>query len=282
MAQQIGKYAANKILKGQLKKYAKKEPIGQYDPYYEYRPDPHNPRKQKKFKKQIPSYIPEHDAKILANARKQAYRLDCALFNFLGVRFGWSSVIGLIPELGDVLDMVMALMLFQDMKKINGGLPSSLRTKMLLIIVADLIVGLVPLLGDYLDAMIKANTINVRMLEKYLDQKYKPREVHAREEQERKQNPNAPPPAPATVYEEIDTDDELPQYSTHPATPAAEPSRPERARVPDETRGGPRDDRPQKKSGGWFSKSSTRQPSRPADPEMGQVSGPGGASALRS
>jgi hypothetical protein len=60
---------------------------------------PH-PRKQGKFKKvkkQIPDYIPEHDAIILAKMRQRAYMLDCSLFNIFGVRFGWSSVIGLIP-----------------------------------------------------------------------------------------------------------------------------------------------------------------------------------------
>lgn len=277
MAAAIGKYAANKMLKGQLKKYSKKEPVGQYDPYYEYRPDPRNPRKQKKFKKQIPSYIPEHDAEILANARKRAYRLDCALFNFLGVRFGWSSVIGLIPELGDVLDMVLALQLYKDMKKVDGGLPSSLRMQMILIILADLLVGLVPLLGDYLDAIVKANTINVRMLERHLDKKYKPRAVVAREQEELRQHPNSPPPAPATVYEEI-SDEELPQYSTHPPSPRLEPTRPERAQVPNERRGGPVDDRPRRKSGGWFGGPSTRKQGRPADQEMGQVANGGNGS----
>ena len=56
----------------------------------------------KKVKKQIPAYIPSHDADILAKARKRAYKLDFCLFNFLGFRFGWSSVIGLIPAIGDM------------------------------------------------------------------------------------------------------------------------------------------------------------------------------------
>lgn len=49
------------------------------------------------MKRQIPDYIPEHDAIILAKMRQRAYMLDMSLFNFMGVRFGWSSVIGLIP-----------------------------------------------------------------------------------------------------------------------------------------------------------------------------------------
>jgi len=110
MAQAMGKYAAKKMLNSQMKKYKHKDPIGSYvrspsshvchpssltpqdfeflqaagaltdsisrpqDPYYEKRRDPRTGR-MKKFKKQIPSYIPEHDAQILAACRKRAYHL---------------------------------------------------------------------------------------------------------------------------------------------------------------------------------------------------------------
>jgi len=53
--------------------------------------------KTKKVHKQVPAYIPDHDAVILAKMRKRAYKLDMALFTIAGIRFGWSSVIGLIP-----------------------------------------------------------------------------------------------------------------------------------------------------------------------------------------
>ena len=39
--------------------------------------NPRKPGKFKKVKKQVPAYIPEHDANILARSRKTAYRLDC-------------------------------------------------------------------------------------------------------------------------------------------------------------------------------------------------------------
>lgn len=60
-------------------------------------PDPRKPGKMKKVKKQVPVYIPEHDAMILAKMRKRAYSLDMALFDAFGMRFGWSSVIGIVP-----------------------------------------------------------------------------------------------------------------------------------------------------------------------------------------
>src|ERR1700712_3743349 len=82
------------------------------DPLFELRPD----RKGRlvKQKKLIPSYLPEKEAKILAKVRKRAYYLDMSLFNFMGVRFGWSSVIGIVPFVGDGLDMLMALSLFRN------------------------------------------------------------------------------------------------------------------------------------------------------------------------
>lgn len=59
--------------------------------------DPKRPGKMKKVKKLIPTYIPDHDAKVLAKMRKRAYNLDCSLFTFAGTRFGWSAVYGFIP-----------------------------------------------------------------------------------------------------------------------------------------------------------------------------------------
>ncbi|QDS77217.1 hypothetical protein FKW77_002853 [Venturia effusa] len=251
MAAVVGKFAAKKMLSKQLKQYKDKEPAGQYDPYYEYRTNPRT-GKQKKYKKQIPGYIPEHDANILAAVRKRAYRLDMSLFNFMGIRFGWSSVIGIVPAAGDAIDGAMALNLVRKCMQVTDGLPKSIVMNMLVWVVIDFFIGLVPFVGDILDASLKANSKNVRILEQHLDQKYKPSEIKKREkeaaEEARRKNQEYQPPAPATVYEDIsDDDDRLPQYSTRPVSPnppANAPSRPSTARVPAETRGGTRDDRP--------------------------------------
>ena len=307
MAQAIGKYAAKKMLNSQMKKYKHKESVGNYvcspsshvyhpssltsqnleflraasaltnsiscpqDPYYENRRDPRTGR-MKKFKKQIPSYIPEHDAEILAACRKRAYHLDCALFTLLGVRFGWSSVIGLIPEIGDIIDGYMAVRLWRKCAKVDGGLPMQTHLIMLAIIIADVFVGLVPILGDFLDGMFKCNTLNVRLLERHLDKKYKPKELARREEDEARRSDN-PPPAPATEYEDMSGEDELPQYSTRPPSPGPHPRRPEPARVAAETRGGPRPDGKASRSGSFFgfggSKSKRDQP---VDSGMGATS----------
>jgi hypothetical protein len=51
----------------------------------------------KKVKRALPPGISEHDAQILNKVKRRAYKLDLSLFSIAGVRFGWSSVIGLFP-----------------------------------------------------------------------------------------------------------------------------------------------------------------------------------------
>lgn len=49
-----------------------------------------------KQKKPIPPGISKHDEKILNKVRRRAYRLDES-FNICGIKFGVSSIVGLIP-----------------------------------------------------------------------------------------------------------------------------------------------------------------------------------------
>ncbi|KAK5119108.1 hypothetical protein LTR62_000319 [Meristemomyces frigidus] len=223
MAQVVGKYAAQKLLGSQFKQYADKKVERGDDPYFALIPDPKRLGKTKKVKKQIPAYIPDHDALILASAKKSAYRLDMCLFNLFGIRFGWEAVIGIIPFAGDAVGVAMALLVMQKCASIEGGLPSSVRTWMLINILIDFAVGLVPFIGDLADAAFKCNTKNVALLEKHLDQKYRPGASGARREDERvpgvdreqrRKNRQsgifvADDPPPATVFEEF-SDDEMP------------------------------------------------------------------------
>jgi len=131
MAGMVAKYAMKKALGKEMEKYKSKDVSGPYDPYYALQPDPKRPHKMKKVKKDIPSYIPENDCVVLAKARKSAYRLDYALFTFMGIRFGWSSVIGLAPAVGDAAGSALALNLVRNMCKVEGGLPASVLIMML-------------------------------------------------------------------------------------------------------------------------------------------------------
>lgn len=153
----------------------------------------------------MPAWIPEHDANILARARKTAYRLDCSLFNFLGVRFGWSSVIGIVPAAGDALDLAFAAKLVHSMSKVEGGLPGSVLGMMVIYMLMDFLVGLIPFVGDLADAAFRANSKNVRLLEEHLDKKYKPQIVKDEELAERKATGHRR--RPATVYEDFSDDE---------------------------------------------------------------------------
>jgi hypothetical protein len=54
-------------------------------------------KKTQKRRKAIPPGVSEHDGKVLTKVKRRAYRLDYALCNLCGIRFGWSSVIAIIP-----------------------------------------------------------------------------------------------------------------------------------------------------------------------------------------
>lgn len=271
MAAMVGKYAANKLLKKQMAKYTDKKVTGGEDPLFAMVEDPKHPGKMKKVKKQIPAYIPEHDAMILAKSRSSAYRMDCGLFTLFGIRFGWESVIGIVPAFGDALGAFIALMIFKRMRKVEGGLDAGTQIQMLLNIIIDFAVGLIPFVGDLIDAAFKANTKNVRLLERHLDAKYKPDSLKkdARDyagvdkaERQRKRKSGIftkRDPPPATAFEDFDDEAEerrrfVREQDSDDGYSVREP---ERTRAPEDRRGG----------GGGGHYSGGRQNSR-REPEM--------------
>lgn len=169
--------------------------------------------------------------------RRRAYRLDMSLFEFAGTRFGWSSIIGFFPAVGDAADAAIALLLVRGCMKVKGGLPMGILIQMLINVAIDFLIGLVPFLGDIADAYFKANTKNCRLLERHLDDLYKPDALKA-------QTPKRAPPA--TAYEDFsDEEDERRAFvQEHHTDGANNVRRPE-----------PTADRQNKKSGGWFGRS---------------------------
>ncbi|APA10851.1 hypothetical protein SS1G_03491 [Sclerotinia sclerotiorum 1980 UF-70] len=128
-------------------------------------------KKTQRRRKAIPAGISEKDAKILTKVKRRAYRLDMSLFNFCGIRFGWSSVIGLVPAIGDFIDLFMAMMVLRTCNKVDGGLPNGVKSKMMFNIMLDFAVGLIPFAGDLVDAVFRANTRNALELERHLRDK---------------------------------------------------------------------------------------------------------------
>jgi len=251
MAAMVGKYAANKLLKKQMSKYTDKNVTGGDDPFFAYVEDPKRAGKMKKVKKVIPNYIPEHDAEVLAKVRSRAYKMDCGLFTLFGIRFGWESVIGLVPAFGDAVGCLIALMIFKKCRSVEGGLDTGTQIQMLINILVDFLVGLIPFVGDLADAAFKANTKNVRLLERHLDQKYKPdslkRDARASanvDKEERKRQRKSGiftkrDPPPATVFEDFDDEaEDRRRFVNEQDTDAGYAVRqPERTRAPDNYRG---------------------------------------------
>ncbi|KAL2195510.1 hypothetical protein P885DRAFT_79450 [Corynascus similis CBS 632.67] len=113
------------------------------------------------------------DRKILKKVCKKAYRWDqqfhCCCF---GVRFGWASIIGLIPVIGDTLEVLMSLSLVWTASTIDGGLPRTLVSKMIFYIALDFAIGFIPLLGDLFDVGYRANTRNAWLVNNFLVEEY--------------------------------------------------------------------------------------------------------------
>lgn len=170
MAGFIAKIVGKKILGERLEnKY------GAEDPYFEQVPatrlDGRPSTKFKKQRKALPPGISEHDGQVLTKVKRRAYRLDMSLCNCGGIRFGWSSLIGIVPAIGDVLDALLALMVVKTCSQVEGGLPGSVKFRMYMNVLMDFGVGLVPVFGDVADAVFRANTRNATLLEEHLRQK---------------------------------------------------------------------------------------------------------------
>lgn len=82
------------------------------------------------------------------------------------LRFGWDSVIGLFPGLGDVLTSAISLLIVHHAW--HAGASKFTLARMLGNVGVDFVVGAVPLLGDLFDFVWKANRKNALLLERHL------------------------------------------------------------------------------------------------------------------
>lgn len=165
------------------------------DPYFEEIPeaDLHfYQRKGAKRRRKLPGFIPKNDLKVLQSVKRKAYRLDLQL-SLCGLRLGWAGIIGLIPWIGDVIAMLLAMQLLNKADQIEGGLPPSLRRRMKTNIAMDFGIGLIPIVGDFINVLYKCNLRNFVMLEQHLVQKYEKLAVPVQNAEEVR--PAAPYPA---------------------------------------------------------------------------------------
>uniref|UniRef100_A0A060TAV1 ARAD1B10252p n=1 Tax=Blastobotrys adeninivorans TaxID=409370 RepID=A0A060TAV1_BLAAD len=133
------------------------------DPYYESVSGPDGKQK-KRIKRQLPQGLTRNDEKVLKGCRRRAWCLDL-LFSLCGFRAGWTVIIGIIPILGDIINLYLGMALIRHAEKIDGGLPASLRSKMMLNVMIDFGLGFTPILGDIAGAIYKSNSRNYLLLE---------------------------------------------------------------------------------------------------------------------
>ncbi|KAI1624862.1 hypothetical protein EDD37DRAFT_364791 [Exophiala viscosa] len=163
-------YAAKLVAKRFFKENVANQ-NGHQDPYFETVPATRLGGLYKTTKKQrraLPPGLTPEEEKILTKAKRRAYHIDLSLGNFCGTRFGYGAIIGLIPGLGDAMDLALAYMVYRTCCSVEGGLPESLKMRMLLNMAVDFGIGLIPFIGDIADAVFKCNTKNVVLLEKEL------------------------------------------------------------------------------------------------------------------
>jgi hypothetical protein len=82
------------------------------------------------------------------------------------LRFGWDSVLGLFPGLGDVLTSAISLLIVHHAWQTGASRLTIAR--MLGNVGIDFAVGALPFLGDVFDVVWKANRKNARLLEQHL------------------------------------------------------------------------------------------------------------------
>ena len=83
------------------------------------------------------------------------------------IRFGYDSIIGLIPGIGDTITGALGLYIIARAHRL--GAPKHVLARMLGNVVVDSLVGAIPILGDLFDVAFKSNTANIKLLLKHLE-----------------------------------------------------------------------------------------------------------------
>ena len=83
-----------------------------------------------------------------------------------GLRFGWDSILGLFPGIGDVVTSAVSLLIVHHAWQTKAS-PLTV-ARMLGNVGVDFVVGAIPLVGDLFDFAFKANLKNARLLERHL------------------------------------------------------------------------------------------------------------------
>ncbi|KAG5513694.1 hypothetical protein PMAC_000732 [Pneumocystis sp. 'macacae'] len=127
---------------------------------------------RKKFETNLPR-LSNKELKIM----KKAILLDYAI-NFLccETRFGWSSVIGIIPVIGDIINLYLSIRLIHLCMDVT--LPRRMIVQMYTNVIIAFAMGIIPIVGDILFTYYKCNIRNYILLEKILKEREKMTSTH--------------------------------------------------------------------------------------------------------
>jgi len=104
----------------------------------------------------------------LERARKASRLMDQSIkLPVIGYRIGLDPILGILPVGGDSVAALASLYIV--LEAVNLGAPPKTLLAMLALLAVDLVVGSVPVLGTVFDAVWKANTWNVRLLERHVE-----------------------------------------------------------------------------------------------------------------
>ena len=104
----------------------------------------------------------------IERVRTLARALD-AQFEVAGFKFGWDSIIGLVPVAGDVVTGLLGIYPLIIARK--HGLGRFVQSRMVGNLLLDWTFGSVPLAGDVFDAVYKSNMKNLKLLEQALEKR---------------------------------------------------------------------------------------------------------------
>ncbi|CUM68420.1 uncharacterized protein PRCAT00006143001 [Priceomyces carsonii] len=164
MSSAVIKFVTNRLLKDN-----QWNRLGMEDPYYEHVLVAQGDHpKYRKVQRRIPDGLCSKDLDVLSKFRKRAYRYDM-WFSFAGVKFGWANIIGLVPILGQLVNIYWSITLLQLARTLDEGLPLDIQLIFIINVLIDFLLGLIPIVGDLIVLGYKANLRNYLVLEKHLE-----------------------------------------------------------------------------------------------------------------
>lgn len=106
---------------------------------------------------------PEH-----ASVERLAWLLDAQFrIPFTQVRFGFDAVLGVVPGIGDAAGLAASTVVV--VQAVRLGARGWTVVRMLALVLLDAVIGSIPALGTVADVVLKANTRNLSLLERHLD-----------------------------------------------------------------------------------------------------------------